>query len=227
MNKKIFSIALLIVLLSSLAIFASACTSTASEQIGDAHQYGRGAAKGDLDSQSAALNGDERQSIANSQGRGGGNGQSRGSGAGTGNAGSGNGGMNATAELSQAEADALIRAIEEEYGALALYESIIATFGEVEPFTDIVQSEAQHAAVLVRQAEKYGLEVPAYTPADDLPTFDTLEAACQAGVEAEIADAALYDELMALTDRPDLLRVFTNLQRASLENHLPAFQDCQ
>ena len=59
------------------------------------------------------------------------------------------------------------------------------------------------------------------------PTFATLEAACQAGVQAEIADAALYDELMPLTDKPDLLRVFENLQSASLESHLPIFQACE
>ena len=47
--------------------------------------------------------------------------------------------------------------------------------------------------------------------------------ACQAGVQAEIADAALYDELMAVTTHADLLRVYTNLQSASL-NDPPVFE---
>jgi len=53
-----------------------------------------------------------------------------------------------------------------------------------------------------------------------------LTAACQAGVDAEIADAALYDELLKVTDNPDVMQVFKNLQAASLNNHLPAFEAC-
>ena len=49
----------------------------------------------------------------------------------------------------------------------------------------------------------------------------------QAGVQAEIADAALYDEIMPLTTHADILRVYENLKSASLDNHLPAFEDCQ
>jgi len=39
--------------------------------------------------------------------------------------------------------------------------------------------------------------------------------------------AALYDELMPLTTHSDLLQVYTNLQNASLTQHLPAFEACQ
>ena len=37
-----------------------------------------------------------------------------------------------------------------------------------------------------------------------------------ANLEAEIADAKLYNELMPKTDSPDLVGVFSNLQAASL-----------
>jgi len=57
-------------------------------------------------------------------------------------------------------------------------------------------------------------------------SFSSFADACQAGVDAEIADAALYDTLMAYTIHEDLLRVYSNLQRASLENHLPEFEAC-
>jgi len=46
-------------------------------------------------------------------------------------------------------------------------------------------------------------------------------------VDAEIADAALYDEIMPSTTHADLLRVYANLKAASLNNHLPAFQACE
>ncbi|MBN2047923.1 MAG: DUF2202 domain-containing protein [Anaerolineaceae bacterium] len=127
--------------------------------------------------------------------------------------------------LSEAEADGLIRAVEEEYMARALYESIIDTFGEVAPFVEIAASEAMHAETLVWQAEKYGLDVPAYDPASfDFPVFDTIEDAYQAGIDAETVDAALYDELMADVTHTDLVRVYTNLQSASLNHHLVTFQ---
>ena len=50
--------------------------------------------------------------------------------------------------------------------------------------------------------------------------------ACQAGVQAETANMDLYTQLFEMTDRPDLLRVFGNLSRASQESHLPEFEGC-
>ncbi len=42
-----------------------------------------------------------------------------------------------------------------------------------------------------------------------------------------IADAALYDTLKAVTTHASLLQVYDNLQSASLNQHLPAFEVCQ
>ena len=55
-----------------------------------------------------------------------------------------------------------------------------------------------------------------------LPPFDEVY---QAGIDAEIANAALYDELFAdATHSRDLVHVYTNLQRASLTSHLVSFE---
>jgi hypothetical protein len=129
--------------------------------------------------------------------------------------------------LSSAEQSALSQAILEEYGALNLYQSVITQFGNVYPFSQIVNAERQHVNALVRQAAKYGVTVPANPGLSSVPTFDTLTAACQAGVAAEIADAELYEVLNPLITQTDILRVFNNLQSASLNSHLPAFQTCQ
>lgn len=129
--------------------------------------------------------------------------------------------------LSAAEKDALNQAILEEYGALNLYQSVIAQLGNVYPFTQIARAEQQHINVLARQMTKYGLTVPANPGLLTPPSFSTLSEACQAGVAAEIADAALYDELKLVVSHTDILQVFNNLQSASLNNHLPAFQTCQ
>lgn len=149
------------------------------------------------------------------------NGQGRGS------SGTARGAGYAQTPLSEAEKDAIVRAVEEEFGALVLYNSIIAQFGSVEPFANIAASEQQHANALLRQAEKYGVAVPQQPEALPPSTYASLADACAAGAAAEVADAALYDELMTLTQRSDLLQVFTRLQTASLENHLPEFEACK
>jgi hypothetical protein len=120
----------------------------------------------------------------------------------------------------------LQEAIPEEYGALNLYQSVISQLGNVVPFSQIVQAEQQHMLALVRQADKYGVAVPDNPGLTSPVTFDTLAQACQAGVSAEIADARLYDSLKAITTHADLLNTYSNLQSASLNNHLPAFQTC-
>ena len=74
--------------------------------------------------------------------------------------------------------------------------------------------------------ERYGLEIPANTWPGRVSRYRSVREACEAAVDAEIANAALYDQLMRDTDRPDILAVFRNLQRASRENHLQAFQRC-
>jgi hypothetical protein len=155
-----------------------------------------------------------------------------GSGRGAGNGGKGQGNPNpgsglGLGALSEAETEGLLRAIEEEYGAQALYQSIIDSFGEKAPFHNIVKSESQHITALIRMAEKYGISAPEYPDPSDLPIFDTFEEACQAGAAAEIADAELYDELMLFTTHEDLLRLYTNLKNASIDKHLPEFEACQ
>ncbi|MGB6421534.1 MAG: DUF2202 domain-containing protein [Anaerolineales bacterium] len=151
-------------------------------------------------------------------------GQGKGQGAGGGR-GSG-GGQGSREPLSDAEIQGLVRAIEEEFGAQALYQSILDKFGNETPFNDIVLSEARHASALINQAQKYGIPVPEFPSSEGLPAFETVTEACQAGVDAEIADAELYDELMSFTTNSALIRVYTNLQKASLDSHLPAFEDC-
>jgi hypothetical protein len=56
--------------------------------------------------------------------------------------------------------------------------------------------------------------------------YANLQEACAAGVAAEIENGALYERLLASTQHPDILTVFRNLQEASQQRHLPAFQRC-
>jgi rubrerythrin len=57
--------------------------------------------------------------------------------------------------------------------------------------------------------------------------YNSVAEACQMSVAAEIENGEMYQRLLALTSEyPDVQRVFLNLQRASQENHLRAFQRC-
>jgi hypothetical protein len=128
--------------------------------------------------------------------------------------------------LDDTEKDALQKAILEEYKAYNLYQNVMAQMGEIAPFDLIARSEQQHIQALTRQAEKYGLNLPVNPGLSDPPVFADLATACQAGVETEIEDAALYDVLKRDTTHTDILRVYDNLQSTSLQNHLVEFQTC-
>lgn len=132
----------------------------------------------------------------------------------------------ALAPLDAAEVAALTKAMNEEYGALNTYQAAIAQFGNIYPFSQIARAEQQHVNALAQLFTKYGLPVPANPGLATTPTWESVAAACQTGVDAEIADAALYDQLKPSVDNADILRVFANLQAASLNSHLPAFEAC-
>jgi hypothetical protein len=122
---------------------------------------------------------------------------------------------------------ALAEALQDEYKARATYRAIIQTFGPVRPFVNIVEAEERHIQALLPLFARYGIPVPK----DDWPVKvavpDSVAQACQDGVQAEIENGAMYERLLAMTtDYPDVQRVFQNLQRASQQNHLPAFQRC-
>ena len=129
-------------------------------------------------------------------------------------------------DLSGSEVEALQMALDDEYKAWSVYEQVIADFGAVRPFTSIQKAEENHVAALVTLFDRYGLEVPANEWSGAVPSFDSLADACEAGAQAEIDNAELYASLFTMVDNPDIIRVFTSLQRASQTKHLPAFETC-
>ena len=126
--------------------------------------------------------------------------------------------------LDEAEVNALVEAINDEYKALMTYQKVVDTFGAVQPFASIMRAEQQHIAALERLFVRYGVEIPVNDWYDRVPAFDSVTAASAAGVQAEIDNAALYDGLFAAVDEPDIVQVFTRLRDASQDKHLPAFQ---
>ena len=128
--------------------------------------------------------------------------------------------------LSEAEIRVLDEALDDEYKAWAIYDQVIADFGEVRPFSNIREAEARHIQALLGLFARYGLAVPDNPWPGKVERYASLQAACEAGVAAEVANAELYDRLLGATRRPDILVVLRNLQAASQQRHLPAFQRC-
>ena len=132
-----------------------------------------------------------------------------------------------TGPLSAAEIDGLRLALNDEYHAWAVYHQVVADFGEVRPFANIIPSEASHISILEALFRTYGVPLPAENPwLSQAPRFASVNEACTVGVDAEIVNVNLYTRLFTSTSRTDILQVYELLQAASHDNHLPAFQRC-
>lgn len=128
--------------------------------------------------------------------------------------------------LTEAEVAALEEALDDEYKALAIYDQVVADFGEVRPFINVREAEQRHIDALHGLFSSYGIAPPESAWPGEVPRFRTIEEVCEAGVAAEIENRAMYDRLMKATQRPDILTVFSHLRAASEERHLPAFRRC-
>jgi len=122
--------------------------------------------------------------------------------------------------------EALNTALQDEYHARATYLAILERYGEVRPFSSIVVSEERHIAILGAIYERYGLEMPPMEPVE-IVVGDTLTEACQLGVQEEIDNAALYEEILSAVEGYDEIEyAFENLSRASRDHHKRAFEKC-
>jgi rubrerythrin len=128
--------------------------------------------------------------------------------------------------LTVEEVRALQEALDDEYHAWASYDQVISDFGPVRPFVHIRDAEARHALALSDLFVRYGQPLPANTWRGRVARHASLQAACEAAVAAEVANAEMYERLLASTQRPDIQAVLRKLQQASQQRHLPAFQRC-
>ena len=111
-----------------------------------------------------------------------------------------------------------------EYMSAAQYTAVIDAFGEVQPYVDISAGEERHANALIRQLERFGVAAPANPYLGQVEAPAGLEAAARAWAVGEVANVEMYDDLLTRTTDPGLVRVLTNLRRASKEAHLPMFE---
>lgn len=119
---------------------------------------------------------------------------------------------------------ALRIAIYDEYAARAFYTKVIEAFGAQPPFVNIVKAEEQHVAAISRLCERYGVPRPIDPFPNETSVAPSWRANLERSIAAEVANIQLYRYLLPQLPQTDVQRVFMNLQSASLDNHLPAFQ---
>ena len=123
--------------------------------------------------------------------------------------------------------EALLRALDDERHAQAIYQAVMDRHGEIRPFSNIIRAEERHELFLLDLFKKYEVAVPQDPwPARALEAPDTVRESCAQAVEAEKANLDMYDELLELVEEPDIRDIFKRLRDASKERHLPAFKRC-
>lgn len=114
-------------------------------------------------------------------------------------------------------------AIEDEYMAKYEYEALISDLGADRPFTNILEAENAHISALEDLYAVLGYSIPEVDPSTMVVVPDSIEEALEIGIEAEIANIAMYDLFLAQELPEEVRSVFLNLQKAS-ESHLAAFR---
>jgi len=118
-------------------------------------------------------------------------------------------------------------AVYDEYHAYETYKKTIETFGNVTPFSNIIEAEIRHFNALEPLLIKYNVPAPINDWAGKIELPNTLLECCEVGVAAEIDNVKMYDNLLSYVgEYPDIQDVLYQLQAASYNNHLPAFRSC-
>lgn len=108
-----------------------------------------------------------------------------------------------------------------------MYEAVMTAHGQVRPFSNIIQAEKRHSAKVREELTRLGIEYTDTNPfLGKITAPATLLEACQQGVDAEIENIALYDEILPTIANGQVKATLADLQWASRERHLPAFQRC-
>jgi rubrerythrin len=121
----------------------------------------------------------------------------------------------------------LNEALDDERKARATYEAVVAKFGDVRPFSNIVMAETRHEEHLLPLFERYDLVVPEdrWKP-ERIQLPGTFGEACRLAVESEKGNVAMYDLLLASVTQEDVRGTLEMLRARSQERHLPAFERC-
>ena len=115
-------------------------------------------------------------------------------------------------------------ALYDEYEAHAFYSHVVEAFGEQAPFSNIVRSEERHIKQLYKLCERFGIPRPFDPFMQEVRVEPIWSANCLRAVDGELRNGNLYTYLLGFVAEPEVINTFRRLQSASLNNHLPAFQ---
>ena len=118
----------------------------------------------------------------------------------------------------------LTYAIQDEYLARAEYELIIAEYGSIRPFTNIMAAEERHIEWVTELFNEYGYPLPEDTADMHVVLPEDLKSSFETGVQAEIDNIAMYESFLQEDLPADVQDLFERLKGAS-ENHLRAFRN--
>lgn len=115
-------------------------------------------------------------------------------------------------------------ALDDEKKALATYQAIIQKFGNIKPFSNIIEAENRHIAEIEFLANKHQVKL-IQNDFSNLIAPKSLIESLELSIAAEISNINLYDYLLQYTQDDDIQDAFFRLQAASFNNHLPAFRN--
>jgi len=134
--------------------------------------------------------------------------------------------MAQSSEIDEATVLAMVEALQDEYKARATYRKVIETFGPVRPFINIVEAEDRHVHALLELFQRFQVEPPLDGWPERVLIPASEQQACQDAFDGEQENLEMYDRLLKQVRHPAVCEVLKNLQSASRDNHMPAFQRC-
>ncbi len=115
-------------------------------------------------------------------------------------------------------------ALQSEYLAKAEYEAILAAYGDIRPFNNILRADESHIDLLLPLFESYGFIIPEDASAESVVLPDSMTSAIATGIEAEKATIAMYEAFLAQTDVPEDARVVFQYLLEASQRHLVSLQ---
>lgn len=114
-------------------------------------------------------------------------------------------------------------ALDDEKKALATYQAITQKFGNIKPFSNIIEAENRHIAEIEFLANKYQVTL-VQNDFSSILAPDNLTQSLEISIAAELANVSLYDYLLQFV-QDDVQDAFFRFQAASYNNHLPALRN--
>lgn len=121
---------------------------------------------------------------------------------------------------------ALDEALQGEYESHASYRAVLAAFGNLRPFDEIVEAQERHVQALLRIYAGHEVDAPADPWAGRIEAPATLEDAYRRGIERARANDAMYARILGRVDDANIRVVMSQLREAARARHLPAFERC-